>query len=116
MKTPFQIRSKYGNKKVEIDTIKFDSIKEANRYKELKLLLKAQEITHLEIQPKYELQEKFIDTQGKKHQAITYTADFKYFDKRGCILEDVKGYRTRDYILRIKLLLYKYPGILFFEL
>lgn len=33
--------SKYNNKKITIDGIKFDSIKEGNKYKELKLLERA---------------------------------------------------------------------------
>ena len=45
--------NKYSNKKVTIDGFKFDSKKEAKRYSELKLLLRANKITDLILQPKY---------------------------------------------------------------
>ena len=39
--------SKYRNKKITINGITFDSIKESKRYQELKLLERANEITEL---------------------------------------------------------------------
>ena len=47
--------SKYHNRKVEIDGIKFDSTKEGERYLELKLLLKAGKIRDLQMQVEFEL-------------------------------------------------------------
>ena len=52
-------KSKYSNKKVNIDGITFDSKKEANRYKELKILENLGKISNLELQPVYVLQESF---------------------------------------------------------
>ena len=92
-------RPKYGNKKIEIDGIKFDSLKEAKRYQELLLLQRAGEISDLELQPKFELIKsvKFADTDRAK-PAIRYFADFAYTDvltgKR--IVEDVKSKITRE--------------------
>jgi hypothetical protein len=48
-------RNKYGATKTTIDGITFDSKKEAQRYCELRLLQKAGEITHLELQPAFRL-------------------------------------------------------------
>lgn len=43
--------NKYRNKKVQVDMYVFDSIRESQRYKELKLLERAGTITDLELQP-----------------------------------------------------------------
>ena len=83
--------NKYNNRKTTVDGIKFDSIREAERYQELKLLEEAGEISHLELQPVVVLQDKFI-YQGKTIRAITYRGDFAYFDRRvnRGVIEDVK--------------------------
>lgn len=99
--------NKYHSKKVNIDGITFDSKKEANRYCELKLLEKAGEIDCLKRQVKYEL----IPAQrldGKVvERAVHYIADFVYKDKDGeLIVEDTKGFRTADYIIKRKLMLW----------
>ena len=92
-------RPKYGNKKIEIDGIKFDSKKEARRYQQLSLMQRAGEISDLELQPKFELIKsvKFAGTDRAK-PAIRYFADFAYTDtltgKR--IVEDVKSKVTRE--------------------
>lgn len=40
-------------------------------------------------------------------RAVTYTADFVYDDKTGkTIVEDSKGFRTQQYIIRRKLMLF----------
>lgn len=96
----------------------FDSTKESVRYGELKLLLKAKEITNLEMQLPFILLDGFIDNQGRRHRPITYLADFSYLDKQGKQhVEDVKssGTRTKDYLIKRKLLLYKYKNIIFNE-
>lgn len=59
----------------------FDSIAESKRYKELKLLEMAKEISKLELQPKFTLQEAFKKN-GKTYRKIEYIADFKYIEKR----------------------------------
>ena len=48
-------RNKYNAREVLVDGILFDSQREANRYKELKILLDHGEISDLEMQVKYEL-------------------------------------------------------------
>lgn len=103
--------SKYRAKKTIIDGIKFDSKREANRYCELKLLEKAKEIRDLELQPRFLLQDKFVDKQGKTHRKIEYVADFMYVDKdNNTIVEDVKGVMTDVYKLKKKLFLNLYDN------
>lgn len=101
-------QSKYRNKKVLVDGIKFDSKKEARRYSELMLLEKTGEITDLKLQQRYILQESFkID--GKTIRAITYIADFTYKDKNGdLVVEDEKGMKTQVYNIKRKMFAKRY--------
>ena len=59
--------NKYRNIKTEVDGIKFDSKREAQRYQELKLLEKGGVISNLELQPKFEL---LPANKDKKNKAI----------------------------------------------
>lgn len=101
--------SKYKNKKVVYDGIKFDSQKEKNHYIGLKMSLKAGIIKDLELQKVFELQPSFKKN-GKTYRKITYKADFCYFNiKEGkYIVEDVKGFKTEVYKLKKKLFEYKF--------
>lgn len=104
----FYKQNKYRNKKTTIDGIHFDSQKEANRYKELKLLEKAEKIKNLKLQPAYLLQESF-KLKGETIRAIKYVADFEYETKSGeLVTEDVKGVKTQVYKLKKKLFENKY--------
>lgn len=73
--------NKYRNRKVIVDGKEFDSKKEANRYCELKLLLKAGEITDLKLQPRFLLQDSFKKN-GKTYRKIQYVADFSFCQRR----------------------------------
>ena len=113
--------NKYKNKKIIYNGIKFDSIKEKNRYLTLKMLQKANYIKELELQKKFELQENFTDNTGKKQRAITYIADFYYYDNKlkYYVAEDVKSKATREdkvYRIKSKMFMYKYPNIVFKEI
>lgn len=101
--------NKYNSHKTTVDGIKFDSIREAERYQELKLLEAAGEILHLELQPVVVIQDKFI-YQGKTIRAITYRADFAYFDHavNRAVIEDVKGMETDVFMIKKKMFLKKY--------
>lgn len=103
--------SKYNNKKTIIDNIKFDSKAEANRYIELKMLEKARKISDLELQPKFELQEKYTNNKGEKVRAITYKADFCYIENGKLVVEDVKGVETKEFKIKRKLFENKYRDI-----
>lgn len=110
--------NKYGNKKVLVNGEKFDSKRELRRYYQLLALQGAKEIRELQKQIKYELQEGFRDFQGKWHRPITYTADFVYRDKKynwNVVVEDAKGFRTEVFKIKKKLLIKKYPHVIFLE-
>jgi|SRR5215467_978437 len=89
-------RSKYRSVKTEVDGIVFASRKEAERYGELKLLLKGGYISHLEMQVPFK-----VVINGRK--ICKYVADFIYFENGDRIVEDVKGYKTAIYKLKRKL-------------
>ena len=98
--------SKYHSRKITVDGITFDSHREARRYQELQLLLRAGEISQLEMQKKYTLIPAQKKPSGGTERACTYTADFVYRDKTGReIVEDSKGMKTQQYIIRRKLML-----------
>ena len=94
--------SKYGNiKTITSDGIKHDSQKEANRWCELKLLQRAGKISDLQRQVPYELLPK---QDGER--AVHYVADFVYVENGREVVEDAKGKRTKEYILKRKMMLY----------
>ena len=121
----FQIRrkkgSKYNNKKVIVDGIKFDSKKESMRYLVLKDAQSKGIISNLERQVKYTLipavKEEYVKHLKTKDKvmtrtiqlAITYTCDFQYVKDGELIVEDVKAspnYAALDkvYILKRKMM------------
>jgi hypothetical protein len=101
---------KYHNKKTTVNGFTFDSKGEANRYLELGLLKRAGEISDLILQPKYILQESFKKN-GKTHRAITYIADFEYYDRltKKWVVEDFKGFETEAFKIKLKLFEKRYP-------
>ena len=113
---------KYKNRKIIVDGIKFDSKKEATRYKELKMLEKAGIIQDLQRQVKYVLipaqyepsgeiytkgKEKGKPKKGKLiERECAYYADFVYTENGKTVVEDTKGVKTPEYIIKRKLMLY----------
>ena len=102
--------NKYRNKKVIVDGKEFDSNKEGNRYKELRLLERAGEISNLELQPRFLLQDKFKKN-GKTYRKIEYVADFKYIENGKTIVEDVKGMQTDVFKIKHKIFEKVYPDL-----
>lgn len=115
--------SKYGNKKVEVNGITFDSKKEAKRYGELLLLEKVGAIQDLRLQVKFVLipsqyEYKWSEKKGEEvkgkclERECTYVADFVYWDNNHDrqVVEDTKGFRTDVYKIKRKLML-KVHGI-----
>ena len=95
-------RTKYGNKKVKVDGIKFDSKWESQRYLYLKSLERGETVKDLELQVRYPL-----EVNG--HKICTYIADFRYkkLDKNDVwheIVEDAKGFETPEFKLKKKLM------------
>ena len=113
--------SKYNNRIVEVDGIKFHSQKEAHFYLVLKDRMKEEgdkRVVKIELQPKFLLLDKFVvQHTGEKIRATHYIADFRveYADGRVEVY-DVKGMRTDVYKLKRKFLLAQYPSINFFEI
>ena len=99
--------SKYKAVKMIIDGVTFDSGLEAARYGQLKLLADAGAIKNLQLQPKFRLMDSY-KYDGKTIRAIDYIADFMYEEDDKRIVEDVKGIRTKDYIIKSKLFIKKY--------
>lgn len=117
--------AKYGNKRVRIDGITFDSKHEANRYCELRLLQRAGRIHGLELQKPYDLlPAQYIEiptgqtyTRGDRkgqpktrrvcvEKGVKYVADFAYIENGKPVVEDAKGVRTEAYRIKRKLMLH----------
>ena len=98
--------SKYYSRKVTRCGETFDSQKEYRRFCELRLLERAGAVTDLRRQVKFEL----IPAQrvdGKVvERACSYVADFVYTENGQQVVEDTKGYRTQEYRLKRKLMLW----------
>ena len=97
--------SKYYAKKTWCYGVLFDSKKEAARYQELYLAARAKRITNLELQKEYVLiPAQYVD--GKcVERAVKYKADFVYQENGQTVVEDTKGVKTKDYIIKRKLML-----------
>ena len=94
---------KYHNQPTVVNNIRFDSKREARRYEELMLLLRAGEITDLRLQQNVTLIEGYKTPDGEVIRPEIYKADFAYTDKHGNrVLEDVKGKKTAVYLLKRK--------------
>lgn len=88
---------KYRNIPTEVDGIRFDSKREAARWSQLKLMERAGYITDLERQVRYPLNVNGV-------QICNYICDFKYIRNGAPVVEDSKGVRTKDYIIKAKLM------------
>lgn len=102
-------QSKYKNKKTIYDGITFDSKKEGNYYLKLKTMQDLGMIKDLKLQVKYELQPSF-KLNNKTYRKIEYKADFSYVSTKDEQLHvvDVKGFKTKEYLLKKKMMAYKY--------
>ena len=93
--------SKYKNVKTNLDGLSFSSKREARRYADLTLLVRAGEIDSLELQPRFPMK-----VNGQK--VCTYVADFRYrcVITGKSVIEDVKSpaSRTSVYLLKRKLM------------
>lgn len=118
---------KYRNKKITVGGETFDSKREYNRWCELKLAERAGEITELRRQVKFVLipsqREKVWNDKKNRFEdgkvierEVSYVADFTYKNRLGFeVVEDSKGFRTKDYVLKRKMMLY-FHGIKIHEI
>ena len=113
------MKNKYHSRKVQRYGMSFDSAKEARRYDELLLLQKAGKIQNLQRQVRFELipsqyEEKWypkLKAYGKGkclERPVFYVADFVYKEDGEQVVEDTKGFKTKDYIIKRKLMLWKH--------
>jgi len=119
------LRRKYGNKKITAGNGQvFDSKKEYKRFCELSLLERVGEITNLHRQVPFILipEQRLPGTETYKRgprkgqvkpgpvleRKVTYIADFMYEQNGKVVVEDTKGMRTKEYVIKRKLMLYKY--------
>lgn len=107
----FVPRNKYGSKKIVIDGITFASIKEGDRYVELKRMESCGMVTNIILQPTFELQPAFTKN-GVKYRAIKYRADFDYMLDKERVIEDSKGVKTKEFLLKEKMFHYRYPELM----
>ena len=101
---------KYGNRKVETEDGTFDSVKEYSRWQELKLMERAGEIYELQRQVPFVVIPAQRDDRGKLvEREVKYIADFTYRERCGnrLVVEDTKGLKTREYIIKRKLMMYR---------
>lgn len=109
--------NKYRNKKVVRNGITYDSKKEADRHAVLRLLERAGKIRDLQRQVKFVLIPAMYepDTVGKRggikkgkliERECSYIADFVYEENGKKVVEDTKGFRTADYKIKRKLMLF----------
>lgn len=109
--------NKYNAKETVIDGMVFDSKKEARRYALLKALEEAGEISGLKRQVEFVLipEQREPDTVGSRggihkgkllERKVSYVADFVYMENGNLVVEDAKGMRLPDYVIKRKLLLY----------
>lgn len=100
--------SKYHSTPTEVNGIRFDSKREANRWAELRILERAGKIEKLKRQVKYLL----IPSQYRDGKCIereaSYIADFVYIKDGHLVVEDCKGFRTPEYKIKKKLMLQLY--------
>lgn len=98
------LRSKYGNKKTEVDGLVFDSKREAKHWLELKAMQQRGEIFDLRRQVKFELIPA-VRLDGRMRPATKYVADFVYTDKDGNkVVADSKGCKTPEYQMKRKMM------------
>lgn len=112
--------NKYNNKKTVVDGVVFDSRREARRYQELLLMQRAGIIKNLQRQVRYVLipaQHESYERYGKNGQRLkdgrkvleyecSYVADFVYEEYGKMVVEDAKGFKTKDFIIKRKLMLW----------
>lgn len=106
-KTVKKSRSKYNAQKIWVDGILFDSKAEADYYCQLKLMLRAGEITG------FCRQARFLITEGVNGERGTeYVTDFIIFYPNGNYqIVDVKGKETDVFKIKEKAFREKYPKL-----
>lgn len=91
--------NKYGAEATIVDGTRLDSKAEAERFKTLRLCVRAKTISRLHVHRRFKLRVRGV-------LVAEYEADFDYRDEAGrLVVEDVKGVRTASYRLKKRLML-----------
>lgn len=98
-------QNKYHAKKITVDGMTFDSRKEYQRWVELLMLEKAGLIEGLQRQVTFQLIPSQKDG-GRAERPVKYVADFTYQENGQTVVEDTKGVKTKEYIIKRKLMRY----------
>lgn len=103
-------KSGTGKKKSKYHAVKcngYDSRKEYYRAQQLKLWLRAGLISELREQVEFLLVPPQVNGEGVEEKPVRYKADFVYVDNAtgNTMVEDTKGFRTPEYIIKRKLML-----------
>ena len=109
--------NKYRNKKVTQNGITYDSRKEAQRHVVLKMMERSGRISDLQTQVRFVLvpAQYEPDTIGVRggvkrgkllEREVSYVADFVYTEDGKTVVEDTKGFKTKEYIIKRKMMLY----------
>lgn len=111
-------RRKYGNKKIQNAFGEFDSTLEFRRFLVLKdaegrglILNLRRQVPYLLIPAQYTTEVVHLKTKDKEverlaERKVEYVADFVYEKAGKEIVEDTKGMRLADYIIKRKMMLY----------
>lgn len=91
-------RRKWNNTPTVVNGVRFDSAKEADHWVKLQALARDGLIWELRRQVTYELR-------VRGWLICRYKADFVFRDAKGEHVQDVKGYATREYKLKKRLML-----------
>ena len=90
---------KYGNQPVTVDGIRFDSIREATRWQELKLLLRAGKISDLKRQVPFELIPNHTEGGKVTERKVVYKADFVYNENGDLIRTHDRSYTPKSWVV-----------------
>ena len=104
--------SKYRSRSVVMDGLSFASQWEADRWPELNLLQKAGVLSNLRRQVSIEVAPA-TTYRGERVRKIYYIADFVYEENGETVVEDAKGFHTKDWRIKWKLLKARYPELVF---
>ena len=97
--------NKYHARKVKRDGLTFDSAAEYDRWRELLLMQRAGAISGLERQVRFKLMPPQKENGKTVERGVSYVADFVYQRDGETVVEDVKGVKTPEYVIKRKLML-----------
>ena len=102
--------TKYHNRPLRVDGLRFDSRAEARRYQLLRLLERAGAISDLRVHPRYTLLGP-SDVDWWQGPPWCYVGDFAYVEAGRHVVEDVKGAETAMFRLKARVFRARYHQV-----